>query len=130
MSTLKVNTIQNTSGGSSSTPEQIETGRLKAWGSFKGSGTVSIHASYNFSSITDISQGRYRLSFSNAMSDTNYAITANTMKGDANNDGNVKIQCGDNDGNPAVNTGNFNVQVIHSHVDRADPDKFWVMVAR
>jgi len=130
MSTLKVNTIQNTSGGSSSTPEEIETGRLKAWGSFKGSGTVSIHASYNFSSITDISSGRYRLNFSTSMSDTNYAITANTMKGDNNNDGNAKIQCGGCDGTPAVNTGSFEARTLASHVDHNDPDKFWVMVAR
>ena len=130
MSTLKVNNLQDINGANNSTPAEVASGRLKAWGSFKGSGSVSIHASYNFSSITDISQGRYKLNFSTSMSDTNYAITANSMKGDANNDGNVKIQCGDNNGNPAVNTGNFNVQVIHSNVDRADPDKFWVMVAR
>ena len=36
MSTLKVNTIQNTSGGSSSTPEQILNGRIKAWVEFNG----------------------------------------------------------------------------------------------
>ena len=34
MSTLKVNTIQNTGGGSSSTPDQIDKGRAKLWVSF------------------------------------------------------------------------------------------------
>ena len=130
MSTLKVNNIQNASGGSNSTPDEIESGRLKAWGSFKGSGTVSIHASYNFSSITDISAGRYRLTFTNAMSDTNYALSGNTMKGDSNNDGNAKIQLGGCDGTPAENTGNFEARTLASHLDHNDPDKFWVMVAR
>tara|TARA_R100001129_G_scaffold23111_1_gene14659 strand:- start:17 stop:409 length:393 start_codon:yes stop_codon:yes gene_type:complete len=130
MSTLKVNAIQDTSGGNESTAAEINTGRLKAWGSFKGSGTVSIHASYNFSSITDISTGRYRLNFSTNMSDTNYSITANTMKGDSNNDGNAKIQCGGCDGTPAVNVGSFEARTLASHLDHNDPDKFWVMVAR
>ena len=31
MSTLKVNNIQTASGGSNSTPEQIEQGRAKVW---------------------------------------------------------------------------------------------------
>ena len=53
MSTLKVNTIQNTSGGSSSTPEQIEQGRAKAWVNFDGSGTIAIRDSFNISSSVD-----------------------------------------------------------------------------
>ena len=86
MSTLKVNTIQNTSGGSSSTPEQIEQGRAKSWVHFNGSGTVSIYDSFNVSSITDSSQGHYIVNLTNAMSNINYAAFAdgrfNTSDGD------------------------------------------------
>ena len=75
MSTLKVNTIQNTSGGSSSTPEQIEQGRAKIWCSWNGIGTVSIYDSFGVSSVTDNGTGDFILNFSNNMSNTNYAFT-------------------------------------------------------
>ena len=75
MSTLKVNTIQNTSGGSSSTPEQIEQGRAKIWCAWNGSGTPSIYDSFNASSITDNGSGDWTVNFSNNMSDNNYAFT-------------------------------------------------------
>jgi len=73
MSTLKVNTIQNTSGGSSSTPEQIAQGRAKSWINFNGSGTVAIRDSFNVSSLTDNGTGNYTVSFSTAMANTTYA---------------------------------------------------------
>ena len=72
MSILKVNTIQTTGGSSSSTPEQIEQGRAKAWINFNGSGTVAIRDSYNVSSITDDATGKYTISFTTAMPNTNY----------------------------------------------------------
>ena len=75
MSTLKVNTIQDTSGGSSSTPAQIEQGRAKAWINFDGDGTIAIRDSFNVSSITDNGTGDYTITFSNAMANTNYCVT-------------------------------------------------------
>ena len=72
MSTLKVNTIQNTSGGSSSTAEQINKGRAKAWINFNGTGTPSIVGSFNISSISDQGTGHYRISYSTAMANDNY----------------------------------------------------------
>ena len=74
MSTLKVNTIQNTSGGSSSTPEQIEQGRAKAWIHFDGQDTVAIRDSFNVSTLTDNGTGDYTISFTTAMENTNYAV--------------------------------------------------------
>ena len=74
MSTLKVNTIQNTSGGSSSTPEQIEQGRAKAWIHFDGQDTVAIRDSFNVSNLTDNGTGDYTISFTTAMANTNYAV--------------------------------------------------------
>ena len=52
MSTLKVDTILNTSDAHSSTPEQIAQGRAKAWVEFNGTGSHSIIASYNVSSVS------------------------------------------------------------------------------
>ena len=75
MSTLKVNTIQNTSGGSSSTPEQIEQGRAKAWIHFDGQDTVAIRDSFNVSTLTDNGTGDYTISFTTAMANTNFAVS-------------------------------------------------------
>ena len=77
MSTLKVNTIQNTSGGSSSTPEQIQQGRAKAWAIFSGTGTPTLEDDFNCSSITDHGTGSYQVNFDTAFSSVNYAPLAN-----------------------------------------------------
>ncbi len=50
MSTLKVNNITDTSGGSSNLTIP---GAAKAWVNFDGSGTVAIRDSLNVTSITD-----------------------------------------------------------------------------
>ena len=73
MSTLKVSTIQDTSGNNSSTPAGIASGTAKAWVNFNGTGTVAIRASYNVASITDNGTGDYTVNFTTAMADTNYA---------------------------------------------------------
>ena len=72
MSTLKVNTIQNTSAAHGSTPEEIAQGRAKAWVNFDGTGTISIRDSFNISSITDGGTGIYTINFTNAMANSNY----------------------------------------------------------
>ena len=59
----------------------------RAWVCFSGSGTVSIKASGNVSSITDNATGDYRVNFATPMSDTDYAFSGNsigtTMAGNA-----------------------------------------------
>ena len=83
MSTLKVNTIQNTGGGSSSTPDQIDKGRAKLWVSFDGTFGTSpfttsnggIRSSFNVSSITDNGTGDYTVNFSITFANTNYVAT-------------------------------------------------------
>tara|TARA_R100000734_G_C3254300_1_gene54882 strand:- start:213 stop:578 length:366 start_codon:yes stop_codon:yes gene_type:complete len=82
MSTLKVGTIQNTSGGASSTPEQIESGRAKAWVRFNQSNN-SIQASFNVSSITDVSNAKTDINFATAFADANYTFAG--MCGNNNN---------------------------------------------
>ena len=73
MSTLKVATIQDTSGNNSSTPAQVAEGRAKAWVNFKGDGTVAIRDSFNVSSLADDGTGLYTITFTNAMANANYA---------------------------------------------------------
>jgi hypothetical protein len=47
----------------------------RAWVNFNGIGTVSIRASVNVSSITDLGKGNYNVNFSTAMPDANYSTT-------------------------------------------------------
>lgn len=65
MSTIRVNTLQNTSG--------VEVYTAKAWVNFNGTGTVAIRASGNVSSITDNGAGDYTVNFTTALQDANYA---------------------------------------------------------
>lgn len=102
MSTLKVNTLQNTSG--------VEVYTCKAWVNFNGTGTVAIRASGNVSSITDNGTGDYTVNFTNAMPDVNYSasgfgaynLTAGavsmTIRGKAWNTASVRVQTDYNNG--------------------------------
>jgi hypothetical protein len=74
MSTIKVNTIQDTSGNTQYT--------AKAWVNFNGTGTVSIRASGNVSSITDYGTGNYGVNFTNALTDANHAGVSSAKNSD------------------------------------------------
>ena len=69
MSTLRVNTIQNSGG----TGSPAINGLAAAWVNFNGTGTVAIRASLNVTSITDNGTGDYTLNFTTAMPDANYS---------------------------------------------------------
>lgn len=69
MSTLRVNTIQDSTGSSSPTIN----GLAKAWVNFNGTGTVAIRASLNVSSITDNNTGNFTVNMTTAMTDSNYS---------------------------------------------------------
>lgn len=81
MSTLKVNTIQNTSGGSSSTPEQIQQGIAKVWVNFDATNNSAIRDSFNVSSIVDENTGYFNINFTNALPSGNYAIFCQASTG-------------------------------------------------
>jgi hypothetical protein len=67
MSTIKVDTIKNTSN--------VEVFTCKAWVNFNGTGSPSIRASGNVTSVVDEATGVYTVNFTNAMTDTNYAVS-------------------------------------------------------
>jgi len=46
----------------------------KAWVSFNGTGTVAVRDAFNVASITDNGVGDYTITFTNAMTDANYAV--------------------------------------------------------
>tara|TARA_R100000329_G_scaffold24792_2_gene23468 strand:+ start:366 stop:740 length:375 start_codon:yes stop_codon:yes gene_type:complete len=74
MSTLKVNLIQTTSGGSSSTPQQIEQGRAKAWCHWHTDGTTAIDDSFGVSSVSDNGTGFSYVNFSTSFSNSQYCV--------------------------------------------------------
>ena len=72
MSTLKADTIQNTSGGAVTLTKQSA---AKAWVNFDGTGTVAIRGSQNVSSLTDNGTGDYLCGAISAMADQNYSAS-------------------------------------------------------
>lgn len=69
-----------TSNGAGAAPtfQAIPAG-VVAWVNFDGTGTPSINASYNVSSITDNGTGDYTLNFTNALVDANYGVSINVV---------------------------------------------------
>jgi len=70
MSTLKADTIQNTSGGAVTLTNQSA---AKAWVRYSHV-TFGINSSFNTSSITDNATGDATVALTNAMSDTTFAV--------------------------------------------------------
>ena len=66
MSTIKVDTIKNTSN--------VEVYTCKAWVNFDGTGYPSIRASGNVSSLVDVGTGYYTVNFTTAMTDANFSV--------------------------------------------------------
>jgi hypothetical protein len=62
-------------GGSTLYPEF----KCRAWVNFDGTGTPSIRASGNVSSITDNGTGTYTVNFTTAMPDANYSLVAGAV---------------------------------------------------
>jgi hypothetical protein len=75
MSTLKADTIQNTSGGAATLTKQSA---AKAWCNADHT-TNSISSSFNYSSFTDINTGDSTLAFTSSMSGASTAYSLNGM---------------------------------------------------
>ena len=81
MSTLKTNKIQHLTSGFNNVVQFVDgagtqNGTLcRAWGAFNTTGTLTIRASFNVSSISD-NGSDFTINFTNAMSDANYSIVA------------------------------------------------------
>lgn len=54
----------------------------RAWVNFNGTGTVAIRAAVNVSSITDNGTGNYKVNFTTAMPDANYATVCTGERND------------------------------------------------
>lgn len=84
MSSLRVNAITDTSGGSTNLTVSGKN-TAKAWVNFNGTGTVAIRSQFNVSSITDNGVGDYTVNFTSAMADANYSIATGVNYDNASN---------------------------------------------
>lgn len=48
--------------------------RIKAWVSFDGTGSVSVHDSYRVSSVTDFQTGRWQVNWQDTQANSNYSL--------------------------------------------------------
>lgn len=119
MSTIKVDTIKNTSN--------VEVYTAKAWVNFNGTGTVAIRASGNVSSITDNGTGNFTVNFATAMTDVNYAVASSQAY---NND----VASSGNTTNPPINnnfaTGSFRYSTPNASGTLIDSTYNYVAVFR
>tara|TARA_R100000234_G_scaffold113337_1_gene87670 strand:- start:438 stop:830 length:393 start_codon:yes stop_codon:yes gene_type:complete len=82
MATLKTNTLTGTStagsiavtGEGNSTTTNLQQGLAKVWCQFDGTaGSVAYADSFNTSGLTDVSTGKFTVTFANDMANSNYA---------------------------------------------------------
>lgn len=77
MSTIKADTVQNTTGGPVTLTQQSA---AKAWANFNGS-AFGARDSFNQTSFVDNGTGSYKIGFINSMSNGNYSIVATAGTG-------------------------------------------------
>jgi hypothetical protein len=126
MSTLRVNTIQNSGG----TGSPAINGLAQAWVNFNGTSTVAIRASLNVSSITDNGTGDYTINFTTAFSDVNYSVTggAGTSAGGA---GYRWLAVGSSNANNfSMLTTSVRVQTVYDGVNKTDAEVVCVSIFR
>ena len=75
-SELRVNTLKDAAGNNSIATSFVAGGSAKAWVDFNGSGTVAIRDSFSVSSITDNGTSDYTTTFASAMSNDDFAVSA------------------------------------------------------
>lgn len=80
--TLTISTLSDGTNSTSST--NCIQGSAKAWVNFNATGTPSIRASYNVSSVVLNSTGFNQVNFTNAFADTNYVFVATCSNDGAN----------------------------------------------
>ncbi len=118
MSTLRVTTVTNPSGG-----QPTIDGLAKAWVNFNGTGTVAIRASLNVSSITDNGTGDYTVNFTNALADANYCAALSGGEGTAGSGGRVPSSAGST-------TTTFRIQVRNLDNVASDSTDTYVSIFR
>lgn len=93
MSTLKADTIQNTSGGAATLTKQMA---MKAWMNFDGgTAAAAITDSFNTSSIDDNGGGQYGANFTNSFNNATYAKSGLAEEATSGNSEDLHVGVGD-----------------------------------
>jgi hypothetical protein len=130
MSTLRVNTLQNTSG--------VEVYTCKAWVNFNGTGTSSpftiangfIRAAGNVTSVTDNGVGDYTVNFTNAMVDANYCVSGSAGGiGGTSSNGGVAL-CLPSSGTPIKSTTQVQISTFIGGTGSTDRPQVSVAIYR
>ena len=93
MSELRADTITASDGTSPVT--LTKQSAAKAWADFSLSGSHSISASFNFSSITDNGTGKTTLALASSMSSANYACSGSTLRASTSSAYSTSVTLGD-----------------------------------
>lgn len=75
-SELRVNTLKDASGNNSVAMSTVAEGSAKAWVNLNGSGTIASRDSFNVSSNTDNGTSDYTTTFTSAMNNDDFAVSA------------------------------------------------------
>ena len=104
----------------------------RAWVKFKGTGTVSIYASGNVSSVTDNGAGDYTVNFTTALEDANYSATVSLGGGSSNFPSNSHIHSSSYNSRsaPTTTTLRFSTFVWNSGTTGLDMPDFAVNIFR
>ncbi len=80
MSTLRTNTITNAAGSKSVPVDTVVDGSAKAWCQFQGTGTVTLFAAFNVSSVTDNGTGDYTINFTTPLAASSFSAVASCVR--------------------------------------------------
>ena len=100
-SILKVDTLTgvttagsiSVTGEGNSTTTNLQQGLAKAWVSFQGTSTVTIHDSLNMSSVTDVDTGSYTPTLNNDMANDTYSPSGGVFDSGETSSGNYLELC-------------------------------------
>ena len=116
MSTLKVNTLQDSSGSNASTTAQIAEGRAKMWINFDMN-AGSITDSFNVAGINDDGTGLFTITYSSAFSNTNYCILSGEASKETDDSDNRYIT-------RTLDRSTTNMQVEHNFIENGTSNRY------
>ena len=121
MSTIKVDTIKNTSN--------VEVFTAKAWVNFDGT-TAGIRGSGNVSSIVDNGTGDYTVNFTTAMPDANFTAVSSGQLDSGANAANGNIITGAYRSATSHTTTSYRTSTVNSGGTLKDPVSYEIAIFR
>ncbi len=112
MSTLKVNTIQDASGGNSSTAEQIAQGRAKVRCSYNGTNNTIID-SFSVSSVTDNGTGDFTFNYSITLTNPCPLVMTITRSNQTNGSTPPGVRSPNGHDDAAAGSTNTSLRIMH-----------------